>query len=166
MGQQWDSSSESPTWACGMVHRHSWGGRGERLCSWRCQCQQAGSLRSASCTSSRTLGVTLLHKRVENSLSQQGCHSEMTARPAAVLPHKNHAHSLHSVGIFGIPSEVVAPGNVSESQGSYQSRQPKVQSPPWDLGRCHRLGWHCHSAAPGSGPATEPRRFSPITATS
>lgn len=84
---------------------------------------------AASCTSSRTFGVTLLHKRVENSRSQLGCHSEMTARPAAALPHKNHAHSLHSAGIFGIPSEFVAPGNVSEaraapSPGSGRRRAP------------------------------------------
>lgn len=85
---------------------------------------------AASCTSSRTSGVTLLHKRVENSRSKQGCHSEMTARPAAVLPHKNHAHSLHSAGIFGIPSEFVAPGNASEARAAPSPGSGRCRAPP------------------------------------
>lgn len=65
----------------------------------------------------------LLHKRVENSRFKQGCHSEMTARPSPLLPHRNHVRSLHSARrdfldtqrVFG-PKELVRP------QGSTHSR--------------------------------------------
>lgn len=116
---------------------------------------------AASCTSSTTSGVTLLHKRVENSRSKQGCHSEMTARPAAVLPHKNHAHSLRSAGIFGIPSEFVAPGNVSEARAAPSAGSGRCRAPlgPRELPQA-RSG-----TATRQLPATEPRRFPLITAT-
>lgn len=78
---------------------------------------------------------------MENSPSKPGCHSEMTARPTAALPHKNHAHSLHSAGIFGIPSEFVAPRKVSEARAG----------PSPGSGRC---GAHPAIPGPGSGTAT------------
>lgn len=81
---------------------------------------------------SEPLGLlSLLHKRVENSRFKQGCHSEMTARPAAVLPHKNHVHA----GVFWILSEFVAPRNASEPRaaptpGSVEGADPGARELP------------------------------------
>lgn len=43
------AGSESPTAASGVAPEHSWGGRGDRFCSWKCECHTG----TRPCTDSR-----------------------------------------------------------------------------------------------------------------
>lgn len=100
--------------------------------------------------------LSLLHKRVENSRFEQGCHSEMTAGPAAALPHKNRAPSTLHAGIFWIPSEFMAPINVLEpgAAPTVRSQELGLTFPP------------CIPGAARPALAQNPQRFPLITATS
>lgn len=104
-----------------MVQEHGWSGRGERLCSWKCQHRNAAVLGTDSrLAPSEPLGLlSLLHKRVENSRFKQGCRSE---------------EEFHA-GVFWIPSEFVAPRNASEPRaaptpGSVEGADPGARELP------------------------------------